>query len=725
MTLRAQYQIRTYNAAVSIGEGGSVSGLPEGATLGADGKYHFTVTHGDSFAFNVSLETGYDTTTPDVYRQNCNYELTGSGASYTVTITDVSGEVAVRVTPKPKQYSVSVDCGEGVTLDEENSVLGVDYNETASFTVMLQEGYSDLTAKLGEAVLTPAAVSGANYYFEIPNVRQPLTVTVTATHITCSVAFTVSDGASTDPSETQTLFYGEDLSFTVTLSEGYTDTAPAVTVNGDALSPESSSGNEYTYTLTGVTEDLEVNVTAALNEYSVTVNTDAGLEPVAGSTVAHGGSYTLVLTLKEGYEGTAPRARVGAAPIALTEQSDGTFTGVVENVTGDLVIDAFSTLNTYLVTISGDEGAELSDTAFDNVSHGATVSFTVTLKEHYTNTAPVVTAGDETVYPVEIDGAAYTYEVTITSDTQITVETAYNSYLISFVLPESAQLIWSARFNEGVTPAYGGEHIDTVWDSNKHYVFTNEWTPEFVPATADATYVAVVDGNDHEWTDTAVITEAKCFTDGEKSQSCGVCGATRNVPIDAIGHHTWNDGTVTTEPTCTEDGVKTYTCAVCGDTRTEPVNKLNHNYGAWVSLGEGENDSHTRTCANDPAHVETAPHRWNEGTVNEGYSCVTGGIRTYTCLDCGQIRTETIAPGASHTWGDWETVKLGNEDHYKLERRTCVECGAIQERSTPYTEGEPEDPNTTHEMNRLTFWDWILGIFHRIVALFDKIKGAF
>ena len=72
-------------------------------------------------------------------------------------------------------------------------------------------------------------------------------------------------------------------------------------------------------------------------------------------------------------------------------------------------------------------------------------------------------------------------------------------------------------------------------------------------------------------TDAAVA--ATCTTDGKTEGShCSVCNTvlTAQTNIPATGH-SWDSGVVTTAPTASTDGVKTYTCTVCGATKTEKI----------------------------------------------------------------------------------------------------------------------------------------------------------
>lgn len=73
---------------------------------------------------------------------------------------------------------------------------------------------------------------------------------------------------------------------------------------------------------------------------------------------------------------------------------------------------------------------------------------------------------------------------------------------------------------------------------------------------------------------------ATCTMDGYTGDTyCVDCGKLllEGTTIAAKGH-TWNSGMVTTDATVTSNGVKTYTCSVCGATKTESIAKLTVQY---------------------------------------------------------------------------------------------------------------------------------------------------
>ncbi|MCD7828670.1 MAG: leucine-rich repeat protein, partial [Clostridiales bacterium] len=60
-------------------------------------------------------------------------------------------------------------------------------------------------------------------------------------------------------------------------------------------------------------------------------------------------------------------------------------------------------------------------------------------------------------------------------------------------------------------------------------------------------------------------------------------------------------------------------------------------------------------------------HNWDNGTVTTAATCSSTGVRTYTCKDCGETKTETIAKDSSNHAGG---TKIANASD-----ATCVSAG--------------------------------------------------
>ena len=80
-------------------------------------------------------------------------------------------------------------------------------------------------------------------------------------------------------------------------------------------------------------------------------------------------------------------------------------------------------------------------------------------------------------------------------------------------------------------------------------------------------------------------------------------------------------------PSCTEEGYTLHKCAVCGDEYRDGV-------------------------------TSAAGHKWDDGEITLQPTVQQAGEKTFTCLECGAVKTETVAKlpdsGASSGCGGCE-----------------------------------------------------------------------
>ena len=230
-----------------------------------------------------------------------------------------------------------------------------------------------------------------------------------------------------------------------------------------------------------------------------------------------------------------------------------------------------------------------------------------------------------------------------------------------------------------------------------------EWTKYNIHEHKHVCACGAVEYAAHVWGEGVVTTEATHLTEGVKTYTCADCGETKTEAIAKVAAHTfgewtkynihehkktcacgaveyaahvWGDGVVTTEATHLTEGVKTYTCADCGETKTEVIAKTSaHTFGEWTKYNVHE---HKKTCA--CGAVEYAAHVWGEGVVTTEATHLTEGVKTYTCADCGETKTEVIAKTSAHTFGEWTKYNIHEHKH------VCA-CGAVEYAAHVWGEG--------------------------------------
>lgn len=125
-----------------------------------------------------------------------------------------------------------------------------------------------------------------------------------------------------------------------------------------------------------------------------------------------------------------------------------------------------------------------------------------------------------------------------------------------------------------------------------------------------------------------------------------------NVSVDgtAATHvHKWGEPKVVPAD-CENDGSKTYTCIAdgCADssdpsaqaaTKTEVIKALGHDWGDWAKY---DKDQHVRVCKTNSEHKDYGKHNWNNGEGTTPATEENEGVKTFTCADCKETKTEPI-----------------------------------------------------------------------------------
>ena len=84
----------------------------------------------------------------------------------------------------------------------------------------------------------------------------------------------------------------------------------------------------------------------------------------------------------------------------------------------------------------------------------------------------------------------------------------------------------------------------------------------------------------------------------------------------------------------------------------------------------------------DEAEVPACEHEWDNGVVTTEPTCEEDGVKTYTCVKCGETKTEVI-PATGHNWGEWEVTTEADCEKAGVETRTCANCGETETREIP------------------------------------------
>lgn len=172
----------------------------------------------------------------------------------------------------------------------------------------------------------------------------------------------------------------------------------------------------------------------------------------------------------------------------------------------------------------------------------------------------------------------------------------------------------------------------------------------------------------HKWV------AATCTT----AEYCSVC---KKEGVPALGH-TWEySADESIEATCYAEGKDVTKCSVCGETHTDVVPKTAHNFGELTPTNEtpsmGTADVchvvYIHTCQNDGCgfsekkEVEVSEHNFSK-QITTAATCSQNGQITYTCNQCGFVKTEAYADATAH---NYVTNAAGTQNE-------CDICHAVQ-----------------------------------------------
>ncbi len=69
-------------------------------------------------------------------------------------------------------------------------------------------------------------------------------------------------------------------------------------------------------------------------------------------------------------------------------------------------------------------------------------------------------------------------------------------------------------------------------------------------------------------------------------------------------------------------------------------------------------------------------HKWDNGVITKKPTCSTKGVKTYTCSECGETKTESVPIDSTrHSWGSYVTTKKATVFATGTKIRTCSVCG--------------------------------------------------
>lgn len=255
------------------------------------------------------------------------------------------------------------------------------------------------------------------------------------------------------------------------------------------------------------------------------------------------------------------------------------------------------------------------------------------------------------------------------------------------------------EYNNICVKAYTKASSEHVHKYTADYVWADDYS------TCAAT--AICSGCGHEETETAtasvVRTEPTCQSEGSifftaTFSSTLFTTQTYTEQLDTVEHsygsptYTWNSD----DSCCTAVSL----CTVCGDSLRETGTASVSVLMQPSCLQEGS-AMHTVDFINTIFQQQTKTvviasfggHRWGAGVQKHAPSCTATGSTEYTCLKCGQTKTEPIEM-LPHTFSEWQIEQAPTTTEDGLNVRSCTVCGFTETEVVPKLSEEPGEEIT-------------------------------
>ena len=162
---------------------------------------------------------------------------------------------------------------------------------------------------------------------------------------------------------------------------------------------------------------------------------------------------------------------------------------------------------------------------------------------------------------------------------------------------------------------------------------------------------------------TKTVTAPTCTEKGYTTYTCSCGDSYVDDYTDALGHTEVVDAKV--EPTCTEPGkTEGKHCSNCNTVlvKQDTIPAKGHTEVVDPKVdptctGPGKTEGkHCSVCSQVLVSQEEIPaiaHKWDNGKVTTEPTATEDGVKTYTCANCGETKTEAVpATGEEILWGD-------------------------------------------------------------------------
>lgn len=407
-----------YSVDITYNEGGSVSASAKRVDEGKPVTFTFTPNEGHEL-YKASVN-GVDIM-PLV--ENNHYTING-----------VTDDIKLNAEFSLIHYSIKASCSTGGSVSA--SLYNVLYGDDVTFTVIPSEGYEIESIKLNGTDVTSRFINGS-YTLRGVTADQVLYATfkplIFPVQITCGPNGTVT-------ADSETIAYGQSVSFTITPDEGYM--IDEVFYNGTDVTNKVKNGK---YTTTQVRGKVNLSVTFKAAEFNISVVCGAGGSVNSSARfVSYGESVTFTITPDTGRKITS----VILNGVDVTgDVVDGRYT--VFNIKDHVVLTVTFGYSDIAISVSCPQGCQvqINDVLLGTgelstlIPYGGDMAIRLYLDRGYDITFVIVDGNDVTSMFVN-----NTYIIRgVTEHKDIKVFVARTSYLVDVIESEGGVLVASSK----------------------------------------------------------------------------------------------------------------------------------------------------------------------------------------------------------------------------------------------------------------------------------------
>ena len=226
-SVNASFELQTFSVSATANDGGQVSPGSQ------------DVAYGEQATVSYSANTGFELHSI----QGCGGESSGNGSFTTAAITEAC---SIEASFSLLTFTVAATASEGGAVTPESQT--VNYGEQATFEISIDEGYqltntTGCAGELNDAVFTTEALT------------ESCTLNVEFEQETFELSATIGEGGTISPA-LQTINWGEDAEFTISLEEGFAIDS----IEGCEGELNSIGEREYSYSMEAVSSDCQLAV---------------------------------------------------------------------------------------------------------------------------------------------------------------------------------------------------------------------------------------------------------------------------------------------------------------------------------------------------------------------------------------------------------------------------------------------------------------------------------